>query len=347
MSAPLLDALHRYPPSERPALTGQLAEWTTTQPLAGVSVLSATPVFHNTVAAHHILLSAGAKLTVGVSPELPRDREAIAVLQAAGVPVVDPTTASQRIFDVVTDCAGVFRRSPSRCGYVELTKSGAAYYRESSAPVVLADAGRVKRIETELGTSDGFVRALSCFGYPDVAGRRLVVFGGGKVGSGIARRCQSAGAQVAVIDHSGAALSAEGWQTVDLANTDAVRSSITAAWCIVTATGETSALGQWAPDLLDSSALLTNMGVADEFGPAVPADRVLHGKVPLNFVLTEPTRMRYLDPILALVNAATVALTTGSVPPGMHPPAVDIEEPILSFLTGSAVAREVPSLLRS
>ena len=347
MSASLLDALHGYPPSERPALTGQLAEWTKTEPLAGVSVLSATPVFHNTVAAHHVLLAAGAKLTVGVSPELPRNREAIAVLQAAGIPVVDPTTASQRTFDVVTDCAGVFRRSPSRYGYVELTKSGAAHYRESSAPVVLADASRVKRIETELGTSDGFVRALTHFGCPDVAGRQLVVFGGGKVGSGIARRCQSAGAQVVVIDHSGAVAPAEGWQTIDLADIDGVRSSITAAWCIVTATGESNALEQWAPDLLDSSALLTNMGVADEFGPAVPADRVLHGKVPLNFALTEPTRMRYLDPILALVNAATVALADGSAPPGMHPPATNIEEMILSFLTGGTVAREVESLLQS
>lgn len=347
MSASLLDAVHRYPPSERPALTGQLAEWTTTQPLAGVSVLSATPVFHNTLAAHHVLLSAGAELTVGVAPELPHDSEAIAVLQDAGVPVVDPTTASQRTFDVVTDCAGVFRRSASRCGYVELTKSGATHYRDSSAPVVLADAGRVKRIETELGTSDGFMRALTHFGYPDVAGRQLVVFGGGKVGSGIARRCRSAGAQVVVIDHSGPAAPAEGWQTVDLADTDGVRSSITAAWCIVTATGESNALDQWAPDLLDSSALLTNMGVADEFGPAVPADRVLHGKVPLNFVLTEPTRMRYLDPILALVNAATVALATGSVPPGMHPPATDMEDLILSFLAGNAVAREAQGLLQN
>jgi adenosylhomocysteinase len=344
MSATLPHVERRYPPSERPALTAQLAEWQQSRPLAGKSVLAATPVFHNTLVAHQVLLAAGAELSVGVSPDLPRDDVAVAVLRKAGVAVLEPAAASQRTFDTVIDCAGVFRHSPSRYGYVELTRSGADYYRDSSAPVVLADAGRIKRIETELGTSDGFLRALAHFGFQELAGRRFVVFGGGKVGSGIARRCNSVGAHVIVVDQPSAASPTEGWHIIDPGDPDSVRSAIATAWCVVSATGGSNALAQWAPDLLDSSALLANMGVADEFGPAVPADRVLHGKVPLNFALTEPTEMRYLDPILALVNAAAVALVAGSVPNGMHPPSTELEQEILSFLIGSAVAKEGQTL---
>lgn len=345
MSAPLFDAMHRYSRTERPALTAQWAQWKATQPLAGASVLSATPVFHNTLVAHQVLIAAGAELSVGLSPELPRNDDAVAVLRDAGVDVVDPATASLRMFDVVTDCAGVFRRSPSRHGYVELTKSGAAYYRDSSVPVVLADAGKIKRIETELGTSDGFLRALAHCGYPDVDGRQIVVFGGGKVGSGIARRCLSAGAHVVIIDQPDIRQHTDSLRIIHPDHVHEVRAAIASAWCIVSATGEAHALAHWAPNLLASSALLANMGVADEFGPEVPVGRVLNDKGPLNFVLTEPTQLRYLDPVFALVNAATVALIAGSVPTGMHPPAAEIEQQIISLLHGSTVAGEARSLL--
>ena len=42
------------------------------------------------------------------------------------------------------------------------------------------------------------------------------------------------------------------------------------------------------------------MGVEDEYGPNVPASRVLAEKKPLNFILEEPTHLKYIDASLAL-----------------------------------------------
>ena len=59
------------------------------------------------------------------------------------------------------------------------------------------------------------------------------------------------------------------------------------------------------------------MGVEDEWGPAVPPDKVLNGKEPLNFILDEPTLLRYIDPTMALHNYAAVQLMQGGTVPGI------------------------------
>ena len=71
---------------------------------------------------------------------------------------------------------------------------------------------------------------------------------------------------------------------------------------VVTATGVKGALDrpQIVEALLASNAVLANMGVEDEYGPSVPATRVLAEKKPLNFVLEEPTHLKYIDASLAL-----------------------------------------------
>ena len=67
-------------------------------------------------------------------------------------------------------------------------------------------------------------------------------------------------------------------------------------------TGVKSALDrpQVVDALLASGAVLANMGVEDEYGPGVPANRVLAEKKPLNFILEEPTHLKYIDASLAL-----------------------------------------------
>jgi adenosylhomocysteinase len=71
---------------------------------------------------------------------------------------------------------------------------------------------------------------------------------------------------------------------------------------VVTATGVKNALA--APELtatlLSTSAILANMGVEDEYGEAIPAEKVLNAKGPLNFILEEPTHLKYIDTSLAL-----------------------------------------------
>lgn len=334
-----------YESSDFPALSAQAAAWAQSRPLQGLEVLDATPVFRNTVAKHLALQCAGARLTVGADPGIPHDRAVVGLLREAGVRVVESATAAQRLrFDVVVDCAGLHRDVPSRHGFVELTRSGAAGFAGSRQPVLLVDSGRIKLIETSLGTGDGFVRALAHYGHSDLAGRTVVVFGGGKVGSGIARSCTAAGAEVAVVDDPAAALPPRGWQVVDRRRRDAVGRLIADAWCVVTATGTAAALAELDGHLLATTALLANMGVADEFGPTVPAERVLNGKAPVNFALAEPTRMRYMDPVMALSNAGAAAVVAGDVPPGIHPPSTELEDAVLVLLGDSPVAAEAASL---
>ena len=110
--------------------------------------------------------------------------------------------------DLVLDCAGPFAGLHPKIGFVELTRSGVQYYKDAKKPVFVADSGIVKRIETSLGTGDGYFRALEKLGYgvfgekaqgAGFEGLRLLVFGSGKVGSGIALQGVRRGCCVTVV----------------------------------------------------------------------------------------------------------------------------------------------------
>ena len=66
-----------------------------------------------------------------------------------------------------------------------------------------------------------------------------------------------------------------------------------------------------------SGVLLANMGVEDEWGPEIPKNRLLNEGRPLNFILPDPTQMRYIDPPLALHNQGALELAEGRVLPGL------------------------------
>ncbi|MBR2058281.1 MAG: adenosylhomocysteinase, partial [Fibrobacter sp.] len=161
-----------------------------------------------------------------------------------------------------------------------------------------------------------YVRALAQLGYDfcfdsgtDGAasgGNKFVVFGSGKVGQGIVLQLLRSGADVHVVtDCSRGAnpfLDANGVPVTDCNDLDAVASLVRGADFVVTATGVKGALDrpQVVEALLASGAVLANMGVEDEYGPNVPASRVLAEKKPLNFILEEPTHLKYIDASLAL-----------------------------------------------
>lgn len=301
-----------YQPHDYPALRWQTRTWRETVPLRGVRLLDVTPVFTNTVAKYIPLLAAGADLTVSLSPLLPHDPAVVRLLESAGISV----TSDSGTYDVVMDCAGVQADSVATAGYVELTKTGQAVYEMCPKPVFLVDDSRLKLIETMLGTGDGFVRALAHFGHHDLSGRSIVIFGAGKVGRGAALCAREAGAEVTLIDPA-----PEGHPPV-----------IDSAWCVVTATGERAALDPLVDRLRAGDAILANLGAEDEYGPRMPAQRVLNNKVPVNFALPEPTRLRFLDPTLALVNACALALVTGEHPASLNPIPRDIEGQILDVV---------------
>jgi adenosylhomocysteinase len=297
--------------------------------------LVATPVFRNTLLEYRALIAGGADLVVGVAgldsgeegagadasnagAEMPCDPGIVDVVRENGIPVVGlqealEMEAAGRGFDLILDCAGQFSACHPRFGFVELTRSGVQFYEKCEHPVYVADSGIVKRIETCLGTGEGYVRALAQLGHDfcsdsgaDGAGKEFVVFGSGKVGQGIVLQLLRSGASVHVVTDcslgSNPFLDANGVPVTDCNDLDAVASLVRGADFVVTATGVKGALDrpQVVEALLGSHAVLANMGVEDEYGPGVPTSRVLAEKKPLNFILEEPTHLKYIDASLAL-----------------------------------------------
>ncbi len=343
-----------YEKNEYPALAALESEWAYTRPFEGLRVLVATPIYRNTMTQYRALLAGGASILVGFSGM--NDPEVAEFLKDWGISVVTPAEMLEaesrgEFVDLVLDCAGPFAGLHPKIGFVELTRSGVQYYQNAKKPVYVADSGIVKRIETSLGTGDGYFRALEKLGFgknaPDAGenasgagfeGKKLVVFGSGKVGSGIALQGVRRGCAVSVVTdlnrftnlenatksalssagsaESGtvgvaktmpagdfsAVLEQNGVNVVDCHEYAAVSVLIENADFVVTATGVKNALA--APELtatlLSTSAILANMGVEDEYGEAIPAEKVLNAKGPLNFILEEPTHLKYIDTSLAL-----------------------------------------------
>ncbi len=335
-----------YRPDEFPALAEQIREWRAARPLAGRKVFDATPVFRNTMMKYVALLAAGAELTVGYGRGIPYDPETVERLRKFGVRVAD-SSAFDESCDVVLDCAGANADVKSKYGYVELTRSGMYRYRDCTQPVFLADDGRIKEIETALGTGDGFRRGMAHFGHGDFSGRNIVVFGCGKVGSGIVMYATGGGAKVTVIDDASRVKPPFGAAIVDLNDRDGIDRAVRDAWCVVSATGIRGALaGKFdLAALAACPALIANMGVEDEFGPEIPAERVLNAKEPLNFVLEEPTHMKYIDPTMALDNYGAMELLTRTLSPGLNRPSKLLEDKILNTVRASgSVAPELAKL---
>ena len=324
---PIVDSV--YTSDEYPALALYEHEWAQTRPFDGLRVLVATPVFRNTLLQYRALIAGGADLVVGIGgaengATMPCDDGVVRLLRESGIQVIGlqdalDAEAEGHGFDLILDCAGQFSACHPRFGFVELTRSGVQFYEKCEHPVYVADSGIVKRIETCLGTGEGYVRALAQLGYDfcvgadssdsngaDGVGKKFVVFGSGKVGQGIVLQLLRSGASVQVVTDcsrgSSPFLDANGVPVTDCNDLDAVAALVRAADFVVTATGVKGALDrpQIVEALLASNAVLANMGVEDEYGPSVSATRVLAEKKPLNFILEEPTHLKYIDASLAL-----------------------------------------------
>lgn len=322
------DALGRdYPPDACPALTKQRAAWARERPLAGLAILDATPLFRNTLVKHLALRDAGAEVWVGCGRAMPFDPEAVRMARALGLRIPDATRLAQG-FDLVLDCAAAFADVPVRLGAAELTRSGILRYREAAKarPIFDVDGSRIKTFETALGTGDGLIRGLRRFGHGELRGKSAVVFGCGKVGRGILFRLKGEGVHCAVVDP------ARPIPPRGVALAEDPPALLRAADLIVTATGLKDAAAPYAADILASRAILANMGVEDEFGPGIPADRVLNAKAPINFALPDPTRMRYIDPTMALHNLAARLLAGDRPAPGFRKASEKDEADILATL---------------
>ena len=306
-----------YVPAEYPALYMLTQEWKCTLPFAGMRVLVATPIFRNTMLEYRALICGGAELAVGRAvacgseASMPCDPKVVEFLKNTGVEVLTPQEvlaleAEDEYFDLILDCAGQFSKCHPRYGFVELTRSGVHFFEKAEMPVYVADSGIVKRIETSLGTGEGYIRGLRQSGYSDFEGKKFVVFGSGKVGAGIVLQLLREGACVQVVTDTSFGVNgfllSNNVPVLDCKDVNEVAAVVRDAEFVVTATGVKNALDvpEITAALLESKAVLANMGVEDEYGANVPAARVLSEKSPLNFILEEPTHLKYIDASLAL-----------------------------------------------
>ena len=335
---------NRYPDTaEYCALDAQWKQWAKTKPLQGKRILDGTPLFFNTFGKYIALLLAGAELTVAYSDDLPYDPEALAMLEKLKIPTIFNGHDCNQQFDVILDCAGILRFVPSRFGYAELTRSGILIYQDRDVPLFAVDSGRIKQIETCLGTGESCLRALRKLGYQNWQNVSVLQFGYGKVGRGIAMYLQEAGADVTVVDKQGTALM-PGIGFIDMDSPDLIRKKIKNTQWLISVTGVYAALAPYVPDIKTSNAIAVNMGAVDEFGALMEDERVLYKKQPLNFMLEEPTLLRYIDATMALDNAAAAYLCQKGTPypAGTILPPPDLEQEILAtvFQTG-LISKEI------
>jgi len=314
----------RYKVQEYPALQAQFEQWRDTRPLSGVRILDSTPLFTNTLLKFIPLLAAGAELTVATQESIPFDDSLIPLLAHWGLPHVHNDATGK--YDCVLDCGGVHSMLNPTFGYGELTRSGVYHYEHTAKPVILVDDSRTKAIETCLGTGEGFLRGMKQEGHTDFAGKSVVLFGYGKVGRGIAYYAAKAGAHVTVIDNAGVAVP-DNYSFIERHDRTALQEAVAKAWCVVTATGIADAMkGNGAAEILrDGDQLIAAMGIEDEWGDELPRERILNNGAPLNFKLDEPTLVRYIDPSMALHNAAALELITKHLPAGLQKISLDIE----------------------
>lgn len=330
-----------YKPVEYPALLDQMERWSKTRPLQGLRVLDASPIFRNSLVKYNALLAAGASLSIGFSEKVPHDESIVQMIHEFGLPVYSPDKYIEN-WDIVLDCAAQFAFLQPKYGFVELTRSGVSIYEKSEKPVYVADSSEIKKIETSLGTGESYFRAFREFGKTDWNHRKLLVFGSGKVGMGIIQHGLTLGADISVvtdISMNGEELLKMGVSSVtDFRNREEVASKIKEAEFVVTATGIKNALdhSELVSAFFETKAILANMGVEDEYGPNVLDTKVLYMKKPLNFILEEPTHLKYIDASLALHNALGIALlnTSGK---GICEIPKELEDQILSITKKNGV----------
>ncbi|MFI3265617.1 MAG: hypothetical protein R3Y15_00505 [Rikenellaceae bacterium] len=339
-----------YSEKEYPTLSLQRAEWAKTRPLEGLEILDATPLCRNSIYKYMNLIYAGASLSIGQNPSSSTSEQLLELVREAGIELVR-NDSTPRDFDIIMDCAAQFMFFGARLGRVELTRSGAELYKESGQRVFMADGGRIKMIETCIGTGEGYFRAMDYLGYNNWQGRTLALFGCGKVGQGIFKAAQTRGVEVVVVSDPALLpdyVVEQAHKVVDYRDRELVTREVLGCYAMVTAIGQRGAVERTlsAAELSTSDVLLANMGAEDEYGDSFAASRILAAKDSLNFILDEPTQLKYIDATLSLHNLGVEYLiNNGSAQEVILPPD-DMEQQLLNqTLEHGVISKELKELL--
>ncbi|MEM6658094.1 MAG: NAD(P)-dependent oxidoreductase [Pseudomonadota bacterium] len=322
---PFRVAYDLFPSSEIPFLERAKKIARRTRPYDGLKILQNIPVTMEALHKTHVLMLGGADLTLTCPSFMDPKPEALAVLDAAGVAVVDVPNIPSDV-DIALDCAGeLLGRVTPRLGTVELTGTGTNRYQAAgdlSYPVISVDQSQVKVLEALFGTGDAFQRAFSTLTGETLKGKDVLLFGYGKVGQGIAYALHPSGCRITVVDVSADALCGakrHGHAAIPAHDTDAVEIAASKAFVVVTATGRPGIISErYATEPFRGARYRANMGGEDEFGPAFDNTEIMVDKRPINFAIAHPTRIRFLDPIFHAHNLGVDLLRSFAPGPGLH-----------------------------
>jgi len=324
-----------YDKKDIPFLIKQLEEAKATKPYKGLTIYHNIPLTMEAVLKTVPLLLGGADVTMSCIKALPPQENALKILQKAGVKI-DLSHNITTQFDIYLDCCAELANAlEPRLGTVELTQTGTQIYQTANLPypVISVDDSKLKHLEG-IGTGYGFIAGLKKYlpSQTTLQSKAFVIFGGGKIGLGVAKALQGAKANVSVVEKSAdkiAKLNKAQIETISIADKQLVRSYLKGAFCVVTATGVPNCLSDNFDKKDFGDAYLANMGPDDEFGDKFSSQEVLFEKRPINFAADSPTEMRYLDPVFYAHNKAIDLLVAGQARKGYQPFANDLAEEIL------------------
>jgi adenosylhomocysteinase len=295
------------------------------RPFTGHTVVFGHLLVWNSLVVAEALWRGGAKLVFTDVHASPATRPVQRLLERNGVRVW-PAQQAVRQGDIYLDVGAALGQLRPPVASAEVTRTGVLRYQSIRCRVVSADDCLAKRVEGFFGTGDSFLRAWSHFRPGEtLPGRRLVIFGYGKIGRGVAVRTRAAGMRVRVVDTSPRArkrAQADGIACHDGSLDSRLRRWLRQADIVIAVTGTPAALGDHVPQdwLRASHPVLVNLGAEDEFGPGFSEKEILGGRsVPLNFHLPEPTLNRYVDPALAAHLLALEVALSQPLSPGVHP----------------------------
>ncbi len=289
------------------------------RPFAGRTIVFGHLLVWNSVVVAEALWRGGARVIFTDAHRSPATHSVTELLRQLDV-TVWPVDEAVRRGDLFLDVGAVLGRRRTPAAAAEVTRTGVLHYRSIACPVVSADDCRSKLIEGFFGTGDSFLRAWRQFRPTDpLPGKRLALFGYGKIGRGVAHRTRRAGMQVTVIDLKPTVCRkarAEGFDALPVSDSRRLRRTLARAQVVIAVTGQPGVIGRTIPAewLRAANPALVNLGAEDEYGLPFAEEEILGGRgLPFNFHLEEPTLNRYVDPPLA---AHLLALEAAVCQPG-------------------------------
>lgn len=328
----------KYAAKEMPFLTELLGKVKQNNPYKGLKILHNTPLTIEAVLKIEPLVLGGADVTASCITLLPPQEEALQILRAANVKIQLEHQFSGE-YDFHLDCCGeLIHATPPKIGAIELTQTGSELYKQAKLayPVLSVDDSEIKMLETFFGTGDGFTRALYEYAGKEMYDKSYVVFGFGKVGKGIVYSLRKfKNTKVTIIDVNKGISDTGSDPNVKFINANElakIKEVIKTAYCVITATGKEGLISDhYKLKKKDfGEAILTNMGAADEYGKNFEKKDVLFEKKPLNFSISEPTTMKYLDPIFYAHNFGVDIMMGQKIHCGYNPFPADISTDILN-----------------